>query len=120
MKASLYFLYKMRKAKIIKGYLWHVLCDDEEVYVHSICSENGKVIVEIPDGRLFSVDVEDIQFKDPPEPERGIVLQAYSICPVCHGTGKVTPGFYASGTIGQNSDWSSMCRTCHGRGVLKN
>lgn len=62
----------MRKAKIIKGDLCHVLCDDDEVYVHSICPENGKAIVEISDGRLFNVDAEDIQFKDPPEPERGI------------------------------------------------
>ena len=54
----------MRKAKIIKG----DLCDDDEVYVHSICPENGKAIVEISDGRLFNVDIEDIQFKDPPEP----------------------------------------------------
>lgn len=110
----------MRKAKIIKGSLLHVLCRDEEVYVHSICSENGKVIVEIPDGRLFSVDIEDIQFKDPPEPEIGIALQSYSICPVCHGTGKFTPRFYAHDTTGQNSDWSGICRTCYGRGVLKN
>ncbi len=110
----------MRKAKIIKGYLYHILCDDDEVYVHSICPENGKAIVEISDGRLFNVDAEDIQFKDPPEPDRGIILQSYSVCPVCHGTGKVTPGFYTSGTIGQNSDWSNTCRTCHGLGVLKN
>lgn len=62
----------MRKAKIIKGDLCHALRDDDEVYVHSICPENGKAIVEISDGRLFNVDIEDIQFKDPPEPERGI------------------------------------------------
>ena len=110
----------MRKAKIIKGDLCHALRDDDEVYVHSICPENGKAIVEISDGRLCNVDAEDIQFKDPPEPDRGIILQSYSVCPICHGTGKVTPGFYTSGTIGQNSDWSNTCRTCHGCGVLKN
>ena len=66
----------MRKAKIVKGALCHVLRDDDEVYVHSICPENGKAIVEISDGRLFNVAAENIQFKDSPEPERGIILQS--------------------------------------------
>lgn len=56
-------------------YIGHVivmLCVMMTKYMYIPSARKMVRLVEISDGRLFNVDIEDIQFKDPPEPERGI------------------------------------------------
>ena len=49
---------------------------------------------------------------------------SFQKCPICQGRGKVEFGFYHIGTTYQNTvtvsnDNAESCRTCHGRGVIK-
>lgn len=87
---------------------------EKEVYVHTIDGEHATI--EDETGQVSIVRADLLKFTDRTQSSQ--ILQAYSVCPVCRGTGKVSPGFYA--TNGLCSDYSTLCRTCQGTGVLKN